>query len=484
MSNKESSINYEKVICSISICKNYELLGGGNISDDCLFNLHTKNAIYTHFGLTSTDEYHVSHNRIRNKYSEEDTKQKKSLIKELNLDKLENKFNIFERRPEDVNDTSYQRLIECLPEEHKNKLKEGYKELVKNEKSDVKDSSAIIVKYTNGEFIKVSLQYLDEDFIQKFTNIITNKPEKYEKVSSDELIKAPLLRYEKKHDVEIEYLEKIRMAYYNLNFNEIYDLLYDNCFKMSCSQKDKYNTIMGKKDIIENYENLIKIAKQNNLIYQGSLHGKLTNENEPILAIHFVGREKRRNYNNPERKREFSLSIRINDDNLIDEINIRDEDELTGKYLDSNALEKVKEGTYSDFNEDFKVNNRIFNDAEIEFLLGFTDKYFSDQSSISTQNIENKLKEFYKDFSYFSNDTKNRLISDLMVTSGKLEYNEPHLICSDCGCKYISSLSGGYLRKRKEGENYNNHELSRHAYGCIITGYEYGHQCLGCGKKW
>ena len=71
-----------------------------------------------------------------------------------------------------------------------------------------------------------------------------------------------------------------------------------------------------------------------------------------------------------------------------------------------------------------------------------------------------------------------------MVTSGKVEYNEPNLVCTDCGCKYISSLCGGYLRKRKEGEYNNKHELSRHAYGCMITGYEYGYQCLGCGRKW
>jgi hypothetical protein len=29
-----------------------------------------------------------------------------------------------------------------------------------------------------------------------------------------------------------------------------------------------------------------------------------------------------------------------------------------------------------------------------------------------------------------------------------------------------------------------NHALKRYAYSCIITGYEYLHQCLGCGKKW
>ena len=483
MSNKESSINYKKVISSISMCKNYELLGGCDISDDCLFNLHTKNAIYTHFGLTSTDEYHVSHKRIKHKYSEEDTAQKKKLIKELNLDKLESKFNILERRLEDVNDTSYQEMIECLPEEYKNKHKESYNKLVENEKSNIKDSSSIIITYTNGEVIKVSLQYLDENFIQKFNNIIKNKQEEYEEVSSEELIKTPLLRFQKKHDVEIEYLEKIRMAYYNLNFDEIYDLLSDNCFKMSCSQKDKYNTIMGKKDIIENYENLIKIAKQNDLIYQGSLHGELTYENEPILAIRFVGREKNNN-NNSERKRAFSLSIRINDENLIDEINIRDADEFAGKYLDSNAIEKVKKGAYSDFNEDFKVNNRIFNDAEIELLLDFIDKSFPDHRNISMQDIENKIKKLYKDFLHFSSDTKNRLISDIIVTSGKVEYNDPNLICSDCGCRYISSLGGGFLRQRKDGEKDNKHKLSRHAYGCIITGNEYEYQCLGCGKEW
>lgn len=25
---------------------------------------------------------------------------------------------------------------------------------------------------------------------------------------------------------------------------------------------------------------------------------------------------------------------------------------------------------------------------------------------------------------------------------------------------------------------------TRHAYGCVITGDEYGHQCLGCGREW
>ncbi len=239
--------------------------------------------------------------------------------------------------------------------EHKSKQKEGYDKLVNQEKSNIKDSSSIIIRYTNGEYIRVSLQYLDEDFIQKFSNIINNKQEKYEEASSDEIVKAPLLRYEKKHDIEIDYLEKIRMAYYNLNFNEIYDLLYDNCLKMSCSQKDTYNSLKGKKEIIENYKRLIKVAKQNNLIYQGSLHGELTNENEPMLAIHFVGREKS-NSDNPEKKRTFSLSIRINDDSLIGEINIRDEDEYSGKYLDNNAIEKVKKGIYSDFNNDFQVN--------------------------------------------------------------------------------------------------------------------------------
>ena len=372
MSNKESSINYKKIITSISICKNYELLGGCDITDDCLFNLHTKNAIYTHFGLTNTDKYYVCHKKIRHKYSKEDTEKKKKLIEELELEKLESKFNNLERNFKDVNSTSFQELIEYLPEEYKNKEKEQYNELIEKEKSIIKDSSSILIRYTNGEIVKVSTEYLSKDFIEKFCNIINNKHEKYEEVSVGDIIEAPLLRFEKKHEVEIEYLEKIMKAYYNLNFNEIYDLLDDNCFKMSISDKDKYNTLMGKKEIIENYENLTKIAKQNNLIYQGSIHGELTGESEPILAIHFIGREKD-HFNNPARTRYFSLSIRVNDDNLIDEINIRDEDQYLGKYLDKDSLEKIKKGMYSDFNNEFKTNDRIFNDDEIEFLLNFYD---------------------------------------------------------------------------------------------------------------
>lgn len=356
MSNKENSINYKKIISSISICKNYELLGGCDISNDCLFNLHTKNSIYTHFGLTSTDKYYVCHKKIRHKYSKEDTEKKRKLIEELELEKLESKFNNLERNYKDVNNTSFQELIEYLPEENKNKEKKQYSELIENKKSIIKDSSYILIRYTNGEIVKVSTEYLSTEFIEKFCNIINNKHENYEEVSIGDIIETPLLRFEKKHDVEIEYLEKIRRAYYNLKFNEIYDLLCDNCFKLSISKKDKYNTLMGRKKIIENYENLAKIAKQNDLIYQGSMYGELTNENEPILAIHFVGREKN-NYNNPAKTREFSLSIRVNDDNLIDEINIKDENQYSGKYLDEYSLEKIKTGIYSDFNDD-----------EIEFL--------------------------------------------------------------------------------------------------------------------
>lgn len=344
MSNKEECINSKKMISSICISKDYELLGGCDMVQECLFNLHTSNAIYTHFGLTSTEEYRVSHRKLRKKYSEEDTEKKKKLIEELELDKLETKFTVFERELRDVKDTSFQKCIEYLPEEYKNQEKEAYKKLI--EKKIVKDSSAISIRYTNGEFIQVSLEYLSKDYIEKFSNIINNNQEKYEKVSDAEIIKAPLLKFEKKHDVEIEYLKKIKTAYNNLNFDEIYDLLDANCFKKSISKKDKYNIIIGKKEIIENYQNLVNIASQNNLMYQGCIYGEITDENEPILAIHFKGSEKN---DNSSRKRIFSLSIRINDDNLISEINIRDEEQYAGKYLDSESLEKIKIGAYSDF---------------------------------------------------------------------------------------------------------------------------------------
>jgi hypothetical protein len=485
MNNKESSINYKRVISSIHMCINYKLHGGCYVSNDCLFNLHTSNAIYVHFEFANTEEYPIDHKRICYKYSEEDTEEKNKLIKELNLYKLENKFNIFEKNFKEINDISYQKIIEYVLEEYMTKEKEFYNELVEKEKTILEDSSAIIIRYTNGDTIKISFEYLSKDLIEKISQIINNKHEKYEDISTDEIIKTPLLRFEKKHELEIKYLEKIKMAYYNLNFNKVFDLVHDNCFKMSVSPKDTYNTLIGKKEIVENYKNLVKIAKNNNLIYQGCIYGELTEENEPILALHLEGREKN-NCNNVDRKRVFSLSIRIDDDNLIHEINIRDEEAYAGKYLDDKAIEKVKLGTYSDFSDDFRVNNRIFNDEEIEFLLNFKDKYFKNQKEINLIDIETKMKEFYSDFSYsYYRDTKNQLIIDILATSGMVEYNEPNLICLDCGCKYISILGGGYLRKKKEGEIENkNHALKRYAYGCIITEYEYLHQCLGCGKEW
>ena len=479
MSYKESSINYKKVISSICICKNYELFGGLDIIEKCLFNLHTKNAIYTYFGLTNTEEYHVCHNRIRRKYSEEDTQIKKKLLEELGINELKSNFHVFEKNLKDVNDTSFQRIVKCLPEEYKNKEKQNYKELIKNKKSKIEDKSFILIKYTNGDFVRISLEYLNDEFIKKFSDIINNGQEKYKDALEDEIVRAPLLRFENKHDIEIEYLKKFLHAYYDLNFKNIYDLLYDNCFKISTSNKDKYNTIIGKNEIIENYENLIRIAKRNNLIYQGSIFGELTNENESILKINFTGRE-RNNYNDQKRERKFLLSIRINDENLIYEINIADAEGCKGKHLSREDIDKIKKGEYSDFNTDFKVNERIFTDKEIEFLLNFYDKYF--EGNISLQDAESKLKELYKDFTFSSGDIKNRLIGDIISTSGSVKYNLSNLICSDCGCKYISSLGFGYLRKKKKEDN--KHDLYRHAYGCIITGNEYSYQCLGCGKEW
>ena len=283
----------------------------------------------------------------------------------------------------------------------------------------------------------------------------------------------PLLRFEQKHDIEIKYLNIIINAYQTLNFKKLYELLFHNCFKITTS-----NQIIGKEKIIDNYEELVKIAKQNNIIYQGSIYGELTYEREPILAIHFVGKSNTNIKN-------FSLSIRLNKNNLIHEINIKDDKKYASKFLDNNSLNKVKNGQYSNFNEHIKVNERLFTDQDITFLLNFFDNYFKNQNSISLLDIENKLQVFYNNFNYGINTPKNMLIDEIIHTTGKVEYNDSNIVCSDCGCKYITSIEGGYLRKREKGEIINNnHKLIRHGYGCIITGNEYGFQCLGCGKKW
>ncbi len=288
----------------------------------------------------------------------------------------------------------------------------------------------------------------------------------------------PLLRFEQRHDIEVTYLNIIINAYQTLNFNKLYELLFHNCFKITTSGDNSYNEINGKDKIIDNYEELVKIARQNNIIYQGSIYGELTYEREPILAIHFVGKS-----NNNIKK--FALSIKLDKNNFIHEINIRDEEKYPSKFLDNSSLEKVKSGQYSDFDENIKVNERIFMDQDINFLLNFMDNYFEKQNSISLLDIQNKLQVFYKDFEYGINTPKNMLIEEIIRTTGKVEYNDSNIVCLDCGCKYIVSLEGGYLRKRKKGENINNnHKLIRYDYGCIITGDEYAFQCLGCGKKW
>lgn len=253
----------------------------------------------------------------------------------------------------------------------------------------------------------------------------------------------PLLRFEQKHDIEITYLNIIINAYQTLNFKKLYELLFHNCLKIMTSCNNSYNEIIGKEKIIDNYEELVKIAKQNNIIYQGSIYGELTYEREPILAIHFVG-QSNTNIKN------FSLSIRLDKNNLIYEINIKDEKKYASKFLDNNSLNKVKNGQYSDFNEHIKVNERMFTDQDITFLLNFFDNYFKDQNSISLLDIENKLQEFYNNFKYSINTPKNMLIEEIIRTTGKVEYNDSNIVCLDCGCKYIASLEGGYLRKRKK----------------------------------
>lgn len=139
---------------------------------------------------------------------------------------------------------------------------------------------------------------------------------------------------------------------------------------------------------------------------------------------------------------------------------------------------------YLELDEDSTKYKRLFMDDDIESFLNFFDKYFTKRKLISIDEIENKLREIYGDFERFNESRKSCLIDDIIHTSGNIQYNDSNIVCYECGCKYVAKLTGGYLRKRKHGEDNGKNELRRHAYGCIITGEEKCYECLGCGKKW
>jgi len=199
--------------------------------------------------------------------------------------------------------------------------------------------------------VKISLDYLDKEFIDKITNLIKSHVDEVVKVNSEDIIKVPLLKYDTHHEKEIEILELFRKAYYDLNFKNIYELLADNCRKVSCSEKDNYKAILGKENIIKDLENLVNTAKKNNLIYQGSCSGELTDEYESIVSLSMTGRAKDKILKDDSPKRNFILHIDLDNNDKIERIEIRDFNMYPEKFLSKEALEKISKGEYSDFKD-------------------------------------------------------------------------------------------------------------------------------------
>ena len=295
-------------------------------------------------------------------------------------------------------------------------------------------------------------------------------------------IKFPIKNISKYYFMAI-CLKKITQAYSKLNFKELYELLADNCVKKSTSANDNYNTITSKDAIIKSYENLVKVAKRNNLTFEGILIGDDFNlYREPLLAIQFIVKEKNKNV-----QRIFCLSIKMNKYYLINRIYISNKEEFPKRYL-----KRVKNGRYE----------RILNDNEIEFLLNFKKLHLEEKSE-----KEKKLKEFYSNFSFIEDipyeseagiytnvsffkfmgeDAKNILINYVLRTYGKLENNKANLECEYCSCKYIAHLYT--INQNKYHMKYR--MKSSESRELFINEYPVGFErkldclCLGCGRKW
>lgn len=321
-------------------------------------------------------------------------------------------------------------------------------------------------------------------------------------------IKFPIKNISKYYFMAI-CLKKITQAYSNLNFKELYELLADNCVKKSTSANDNYNTITSKDAIIKSYENLVKVAKRNNLTFEGILIGDDFNlYREPLLAIQFIVKEKNKNV-----QRIFCLSIKMNKYYLINRIYISNKEEFPKRYL-----KRVKNGRYerilNDNEIEFLLNfkklhleekseyEKILNDNEIEFFLNFKKLHIEEKSE-----KEKKLKEFYSNFSFIEDipyeseagiytnvsffkfmgeDAKNILINYVLRTYGKLENNKANLECEYCSCKYIAHLYT--INQNKYHMKYR--MKSSESRELFINEYLYGFEhkldclCLGCGRKW
>lgn len=322
-------------LSSVSISKSYEYDNGLDTHSDWLANLHTNNAIYASNGYSNTDNLHAMHNKRFEKLSERDTIEKLKKLKNLGIEELNcDVFLPRKKRKTEITDTAANFFQEISGKEELPIVDE-----------EIIDKSNLHITFTNGKEIKIHLDDLPVELIEEIEVIIKSHIDAREKCSANDIIKSPLLNFLKPMKSEVELLEKIREAYYNLEFSGIFENIANECDFINMLDGEKCS-IYGKKSI-ENWLNMMTIkGKKENWLCQGMLVGELDDFGNSLISLemHVRNRQTRNIISY------FILHIELNEDRKIRTVEKRNCDIYSKKYMPTNVI--MQEGIYSDYASD------------------------------------------------------------------------------------------------------------------------------------
>lgn len=323
-------------LSSVSISKSYEYDNGVDTHSDWLANLHTNNAIYASNGLTTTDNLHAMHNKRFEKLSERDTAKKLKEIKNLGIEELNcDVFSPIKKRKTEASNTAAHFFQKISGKEKLSIIDE-----------EIIDNSNLHLTFVDGKEIKIHLDNLPTELIEKIELIIKSNTDAREKCSASDIVKTPLLNFLRPLNLEVELLEKIRMSYYGLDFSNIYEDI-DN----ACDFINKFDgeecSIYGKKSV-ENWLDMISVrGKKEDWLCQGNLVGELDNLGNSLISLEMHIRDKQTH----KMIKYFILHIELNEEGKIRLIEKRKYDTYPSKYLRNDIL--MQEGyIYSDLKSD------------------------------------------------------------------------------------------------------------------------------------
>lgn len=133
---------------------------------------------------------------------------------------------------------------------------------------------------------------------------------------------------------------------------------------------------------------------------------------------------------------------------------------------------------------------KILSDEEIEKIF----EIMKNRKSIRLGELLDKVKSEIPDFNYRDNSIKNKLILDIINSSGNLKNNNPSLKCPKCNSRYILEylygdvfyrvFNGSKKQKLEERKKFDKMGLFIN-----ISPYEKEEDqnkycCISCGNEW